>query len=77
MGRPPYQDKWRDGELVEKGRRECADRFAAIAEELGEVRHVVDVGGWDGYFARRFVEAGRAFKIGRAYQAAVVVDEGA
>lgn len=58
MGRPPYQDKWRDGQLVEKGRRECAGRFAAIAEELGEVDSLIDVGGWDGYFARRFAEVG-------------------
>lgn len=58
MGRPPYQDKWRDGRLVEKGRRECAGRFEMIADEVGPVDRLIDVGGWDGYFARRFAEAG-------------------
>lgn len=56
--RAPYQDRWRDGALVEKGRRECAGRFKAIAGHLGTVGSLVDVGGWDGYFARRFAEAG-------------------
>lgn len=56
--RPPYQDKWRDGQMVVKGRRECAERFAAIATELGSIYTLIDVGGWDGYFARRFAEAG-------------------
>ena len=58
MSRPPYQDKWRDGVLVEKGRRECADRFRVIFDHVGPVETVVDVGGWDGYFARRFAELG-------------------
>lgn len=58
MARAPYQDRWRDGELVEKGRRECAGRFDAIAAEVGSAYTLVDVGGWDGYFARRFAEAG-------------------
>lgn len=54
MSRPPYQDRWRDGRLVVKGRRECAARFDAIAAHVGPVETLVDVGGWDGYFARRF-----------------------
>ena len=58
MSRPPYQDKWRDGALIEKGRRECADRFEAISGHVGPVGSVIDVGGWDGYFSRRFAEAG-------------------
>lgn len=58
--RRPYQDRWRDGVLVEKGRRECGGRFLAIAGHVGEVATVVDVGGWDGYFSRRFAEAGAA-----------------
>lgn len=58
--RPPYQDRWRDGCLVEKGRRECAERFTAIAEHVGAPRSVLDIGGWDGYFARRFADAGAA-----------------
>lgn len=58
MSRPPYQDQWRDGRLVVKGRRECAARFDAIAEHVGPVETLCDVGGWDGYFARRFAEAG-------------------
>lgn len=60
MPKRPYQDRWRDGRLIEKGRRECAERFAAIAGHVGEVASVVDVGGWDGYFSRRFAEAGAA-----------------
>lgn len=58
MPRKPYQDVWRDGRCVEKGRRECADRFDLIASALSGASSVVDVGGWDGYFARRFAEAG-------------------
>lgn len=58
MAKRPYQDVWRNGELMEKGRRECAGRFGSIVEEVGQVGSVLDVGGWDGYFARRFVEAG-------------------
>lgn len=58
MGRRPYQDKWRNGQMIEKGRRECANRFEHVAAEIGDVSSVVDVGGWDGYFARRFAETG-------------------
>lgn len=58
MKKPPYQDVWRDGRLVRKGRRECAQRFADIAQRVGDIRTLVDVGGWDGYMARRFAEAG-------------------
>lgn len=58
MSRPPYQDVWRDGRLVTKGRRECARRFEAIRDHVGPVGSVLDVGGWDGYFSRRFAEAG-------------------
>lgn len=54
----PYQDVWRDGQLVTKGRRECAGRFDAIAAEVGPISDLLDVGGWDGYFSRRFAEAG-------------------
>ena len=60
--RAPYQDKWRDGRLVQKGRRECAKRFEVIRDtirrEVAEQARVLDVGGWDGYFARRLSEAG-------------------
>lgn len=57
--RPPYQDVWRDGQLIRKGRRECAERFAAIAGRIGRTpESLADIGGWDGYFARRFHEAG-------------------
>lgn len=56
----PYQDQWRDGRLVQRGRRECAARYAAIRavleRELGRGFRVADVGGWDGYFPRRLAE---------------------
>jgi hypothetical protein len=62
MKSAPYQDKWRNGKLVRKGRRECAERYEAIAAALGEVLgeqySLLDVGGWDGYFSRRFDEDG-------------------
>lgn len=54
----PYQDQWRNGKLVRKGRRECAQRFADIAERVGPIGTLTDVGGWDGYFSRRFAEDG-------------------
>lgn len=56
----PYQDIWRDGHLVERGRRECASRYEAIRtvleRELGRGFTAADVGGWDGYFAVRLAE---------------------
>ncbi len=57
----PYQDQWRNGKLVRKGRRECAGRYTVISgalrDELGDGPwSVADVGGWDGYFVRRLVE---------------------
>jgi hypothetical protein len=56
----PYQDIWREGRLVEAGRRECAARYEAIRavleHELGHGFSVADVGGWDGYFAVRLAE---------------------
>lgn len=58
MARAPYQDVWRDGRLVTSGRRECAERFELIAGTAGDASSVLDVGGWDGYFPRRFAEAG-------------------
>lgn len=56
--RPPYQDIWRNGQLVTKGRRECSRRFDLISSAVGDVGSLADVGGWDGYFARRFAESG-------------------
>ena len=60
MGKAPYQDVWRDGKLVKKGRRDCAGRFDTITAALKPFApaSVADIGGWDGYFARRFHEAG-------------------
>lgn len=56
----PYQDIWRDGKLVRRGRRDCAGRYEAIRDALGrELGHgftVADVGGWDGYFPVRLAE---------------------
>lgn len=56
----PYQDIWRDGKLVRRGRRDCAGRYEAIREtlerELGTGFTVADVGGWDGYFPIRLAE---------------------
>ncbi len=56
----PYQDIWRNGRLVAKGRRECEKRYQAIRTvlegELGRGFSVADVGGWDGYFAVRLAE---------------------
>ena len=50
--RAPYQDVWRDGALVEPGRRDCANRYAAIRDalhgRLGAGFTLLDVGGWDG-----------------------------
>lgn len=67
-GGAPYQDVWRQGKLVRAGRRDCAGRFEAIVQHVVEPRWgtpplppeftVLDVGAWDGYFARRFHEAG-------------------
>lgn len=56
----PYQDIWRKGKLVKKGRRECAARYEAIRETIeaycGRGCTVADVGGWDGYFPTRLRE---------------------
>lgn len=56
----PYQDIWRDGKLVRRGRRDCAGRYESIREtlerELGTGFTVADVGGWDGYFPVRLSE---------------------
>lgn len=56
----PYQDIWRDGKLVRRGRRDCAGRYEAIRDalgrELGSGFSVADVGGWDGYFPVRLSE---------------------
>lgn len=56
----PYQDIWRDGKLVRRGRRDCAGRYEAIRDaldrELGHGFTVADVGGWDGYFPVRLAE---------------------
>jgi len=59
--RRPYQDKWRDGQLVQRGRRDCGLRYekisGALRSALGEGPwSVADIGGWDGYFTRRLVE---------------------
>lgn len=56
----PYQDIWRDGKLVRRGRRDCAGRYEAIRDalerEIGTGFTVADVGGWDGYFPIRLAE---------------------
>lgn len=53
----PYQDVYRDGRVIEKGRRECAHRYKVIRDLIrAECVHgptVADIGGWDGYFTRR------------------------
>lgn len=60
MKKKPYQDIWRDGQLVQRGRRECEHRYEAIRSvlerELGRGFSVADVGGWDGYFSVRLAE---------------------
>ena len=60
MNKRPYQDVWRNGHLVQAGRRECSERYGAIARVLsgafGRGFTVADVGGWDGYFAVRLAE---------------------
>lgn len=60
MTRKPYQDIWRDGKLIQEGRRECIQRYEAIRAiletELGRGFTVADVGGWDGYFSVRLAE---------------------
>jgi hypothetical protein len=60
LPRAPYQDIWRDGRLVTKGRRDCADRYRiilpALQERVGKGFTVADVGGWDGYFPIRLAE---------------------
>jgi len=59
-----YQDVWRDGTLVRRGRRDCAERYGLILPYLqGKVEpgfRLLDVGGWEGYFTRRLVEDMRA-----------------
>lgn len=59
MAKRPYQDTWRDGKLVAKGRRDCEGRYQAIRQLLDEHQpaSVADIGGWDGYFSRRIAEA--------------------
>lgn len=56
----PYQDIWRQGQVVVSGRRDCAARYDLIApllqETFGRGFSVADVGGWDGYFAIRLHE---------------------
>jgi hypothetical protein len=56
----PYQDMWRGGELVQKGRRACSERYQLIRRALGERLpqgfSVLDVGAWNGYFSRRLEE---------------------
>lgn len=60
MHRPPYQDVWRDGKVVTRGRRDCAARYQiirpALHDRLGAGFTVADVGGWDGYFGIRLAE---------------------
>lgn len=55
-----YQDLWRDGTLVARGRRDCAARYQlirpALEGRLGRGFTVADVGGWDGYFGIRLAE---------------------
>ena len=41
MKKPPYQDVWRDGRLVRKGRREWAQRVADIAQRVGSRLHMM------------------------------------
>lgn len=60
MPKAPYQDIWRDGRLVTKGRRDCGERYeiirTALLCRLGTEFTVADVGGWDGYFGIRLAE---------------------
>ncbi|MFW6031144.1 MAG: class I SAM-dependent methyltransferase [Myxococcota bacterium] len=56
----PYQDIWRDGRLIERGRRDCSTRYLAIRdaleEHVGYGFTVADIGGRDGYFLVRLYE---------------------
>jgi len=52
----PYQDIWIEGELDVEGERECASRYAVVAEVLAEFDRpftLLDLGAADGYFGIR------------------------
>lgn len=55
-----YQDIWRAGTLLTRGKRDCAERYdiirPALEKRLGKGFTVADVGGWDGYFGIRLTE---------------------
>src|SRR5690554_5210741 len=54
-----YQDLWVKGKLVQRGVRECENRFEAIASVLDKIPgplRVLDLGGHTGYFSFRIAE---------------------
>lgn len=54
-----YQDLWVKGKLVQRGVRECENRFEAIASVLDKIPgplRVLDFGGHTGYFSFRIAE---------------------
>lgn len=55
-----YQDIWRDGKLVAKGKRDCVERYdlirLALQKRIEPGFTVADIGGWDGYFGIRLTE---------------------
>lgn len=55
-----YQDKWSNGRLIEKGTRECAERYAIVrafcAEKFDRAFTVCDVGANMCYFGIRLAE---------------------
>jgi len=53
-----YHDQWRDGRLVERGERDCSQRWELIASALAGVEPftLLDVGAYTGYFTARATE---------------------
>lgn len=55
-----YQDTWKDGELVQKGKRECASRYEVVRKFCEENFHepfsVLDIGANMCYFGIRLIE---------------------
>ena len=53
----PYQDLWRDGELLAAGSRDCRGRYDLVAATLPKGPFtVLDVGAYTGYFSIRVTE---------------------
>lgn len=55
----PYQDIWIKGEQVQRGQRECANRYEIVRSFFSQYQRpftVLDMGASDGYFAVRLVE---------------------